>query len=390
MRPDPQPPTGSPVWDDAAWTPLPTLSGDQRTAACVIGLGGTGLTLVEALLARGESVVAIDAADVGAGAAGRNGGFLLAGCAAFYHEAIRRHGARLAGMIYEDTLAEMERLCSMVPEAVRRVGSKRLAATPEEIGDCRAHHDALVADGWPVEWYEGADGIGIFLPTDGAFNPLQRCRLQARALEARGARLFGRTPVTRVESGRGGVRVHTPHAILTAARVFVAVDGGLERILPVFEGRVRTARLQMLATGPTPEVAIPCPVYYRHGYEYWQQLPDGSVALGGFRDQGGEREWTHDATPADPVQSALEAFLRAHLRLAAPISHRWAGAVAFTPDGLPVLEEVEAGVWAMGGYSGTGNLVGALTARAAVAAALDQDLAPGRRLLGDSWRPSAH
>ena len=356
----------------------------------MIGLGGSGLTAVDLLLSRGESVVALDGADVGAGAAGRNGGFLLAGCAEFYHDAMARHGARLAGQLYEDTLAEMDRLCAAVPDAVRRVGSKRLAASASEIVDCRAHHDALLADGWPVEWYEGADGIGIFLPTDGAFNPLQRCRLQARALLDRGAHLFGRSPVTAIEPSGAGVTVRTAAATIVARRIFVAVDGGLERIFPELTGRVRTARLQMVASAPTTEVTIPCPVYYRHGYEYWQQRPDGSVALGGFRDHGGEAEWTLDASPAAPVQPLLEGFLRKQIGVSGPITHRWAGSVAFTPDGLPVVDQVRPGVWALGGYCGTGNLMGALAARAAVAAALDGDLTPGRRLLGAAWGPRAH
>ena len=48
----------------------------------------------------------------------------------------------------------------------------------------------------------------------------------------------------------------------------------------------------MLATGPAPEVKFIYPVYRRHGWDYWQQLPDGSIALGGFRDKEIEAEWT--------------------------------------------------------------------------------------------------
>ncbi|MBV9773967.1 MAG: FAD-binding oxidoreductase, partial [Gemmatimonadetes bacterium] len=49
----------------------------------------------------------------------------------------------------------------------------------------------------------------------------------------------------------------------------------------------------------------------------------------------------------------------------APITHRWAASVGYTADGLPVLEEVRPGVWAIGGYSGTGNVIGAICGRAA-------------------------
>jgi glycine/D-amino acid oxidase-like deaminating enzyme len=47
----------------------------------------------------------------------------------------------------------------------------------------------------------------------------------------------------------------------------------------------------------------------------------------------------------------------------APITHRWAATVGYTHDGLPVVSEVRRGVWAVGGYSGTGNVIGALMGR---------------------------
>lgn len=68
----------------------------------------------------------------------------------------------------------------------------------------------------------------------------------------------------------------------------------------------------------------------------------------------------------------LEKFLRQHLKVTAPVTHRWAAAVGYTPDGLPVLEEVRPKTWAVGGYNGTGNIVGALSARAAARLACGQ------------------
>jgi glycine/D-amino acid oxidase-like deaminating enzyme len=52
------------------------------------------------------------------------------------------------------------------------------------------------------------------------------------------------------------------------------------------------------------------------------------------------------------------------------VTHRWAASVGYTDDGLPVLAEVRPGVWAAGGYGGTGNVVGALCGRAAARRAL--------------------
>jgi glycine/D-amino acid oxidase-like deaminating enzyme len=124
------------------------------------------------------------------------------------------------------------------------------------------------------------------------------------------------------------------------------------------------------------------------GYEYWQQLPNGSIARGGCRDQGGEGEGSLDARPTEPVQGLLERFLREHLTVQAPITHRWAAGAAYTPSGLPLIEKVRDNVWALGGDSGTGNVIGALRARAVVAAALDGECAGVRQLLGEAWMPT--
>ena len=90
----------TPVWDDGNWRGLATLDGDASADVCVVGLGGSGLTCVRALLRGGASVIGIDAGEVAGGAAGRNGGFLLAGTYDFYHDAVARHGHHRARRIY--------------------------------------------------------------------------------------------------------------------------------------------------------------------------------------------------------------------------------------------------------------------------------------------------
>ena len=59
-------------------------------------LRSDGLTCVGELLRLGARVVGIDAGPVAAGAAGRNGGFLLAGSYHFYHDAVERLGRERA------------------------------------------------------------------------------------------------------------------------------------------------------------------------------------------------------------------------------------------------------------------------------------------------------
>jgi glycine/D-amino acid oxidase-like deaminating enzyme len=362
-------PRGHPLWDDTPVPPMPVLAGEVHADVCVVGLGGSGLVCVRELQRLGARVVGLDAGRVGGGAAGRNGGFLLAGLASFYHDAVATLGRERSRALYQLTLEELDRIEEETPEGVERGGSLRLAESEEERQDCRAQLAAMRADDLPVEWYEGPEGSGLLVPGDGSFQPLLRCRTLAAAAFAAGARLFEHSPVVSVGEGAA----HTENGVVRAPIVIVAVDGALERLLPELAPRVRTARLQMLATAPTEEVRIERPVYARWGYDYWQQRPDGSIALGGGRDVGGETEWTTEATPTAPVQEALERRLRNHLGVQAPITHRWAASVGYTEDGLPVVGEVRRGVWAIGGYSGTGNVIGALLGRGVARAVLGGD-----------------
>lgn len=353
---------GQPVWaEGSAPLGLPALSGEVRAQVCVVGLGGSGLTAVHALLDRGLDVVGLDAGPVAGGAAGRNGGLMLAGLAPFFHDAAAALGAERARALYLATMDEQERAAAATPDRVRRTGSLRIADSDEERADCEAQRDAMARAGLPVEPYDGPWGRGLRFPTDLCFDPMGRCRDLARAAGARGARLYEHSPVR--ELAADGAT--TPAGRVRAERVIVLVDGGLPRLLPELGRRVRSARLQMLATAPARDVSIPVPMYLRHGYEYTQQLPGGEVALGGFRDHQLEAEWTEDTAPTDAIQGLLDRYLRERLGTAAPVTHRWAATVAYTDGPLPVVEELPRGVFAAGGYSGTGNLVGALAGRAA-------------------------
>lgn len=349
------------MWDDGSWAGLPVLQGEVRADVCVVGLGGSGLAAVHEALERGCRVVGVDAGSVAGGAAGRNGGFLLAGLAAFHHDAVAALGRERALDLYRLSLAELRRILERDSEATRRTGSLRIATSEAEREDCERQLRAMERDGLPALAYEGPEGMGLLFPEDGVMNPMVRCRRLAAEALRKGARLFERSPVLEL----GGSSVRSAQGAVSCDGVVVAVDGGLERLLPELAGRVRTARLQMLATEPTDELRVPRPVYLRYGFEYYQQTPDGRVALGGFRDRGGEAEWTYDSDPSEPVQAMLEGFLREHLGVRAGVAHRWAASVGFTPGVLPVFTEPRPGVVAIGGYNGTGNVIGSILGRAA-------------------------
>lgn len=352
----------APAWDDGCWQPLPSLPGSTSADLCVVGLGGSGLAAVAAACDAGLNVVGIDTGAVAAGAAGRNGGFLLAGLARFHHQMCAAVGREVASELYRATLTEITRMQAQTPEHVRITGSLRIADSVEELADCESQHAALRADGLAVERYDGPEGRGLLIPTDGVFNPLARARALAREGLDAGVRLYEKTRAVEMRAGR----VVTDTGIIECHHVIVAVDGRLEALFPDLSDRVCSVRLQMLGTEPTRDVQLQRPVYSRWGYDYWQQLPDGRIVLGGARDHAMAEEWTLSAEPTPLIQRALEALLRERLRVGARITHRWAACVGYTPDSLPLVTERAPGFWVVGGYNGTGNVVGALCARAVV------------------------
>ncbi|MEX0796507.1 MAG: FAD-binding oxidoreductase [Acidimicrobiia bacterium] len=349
----------APIWEEGDWSGLPRLTDSLEADLCVVGLGGSGLSAIATGLDLGLSVIGLDGAQVGGGAAGRNGGFLLAGMPLFYHEAREIYGADTALAFYRRTIDELDRM--FAARNARRTGSLRIAANDEELADIEEELTALNGDGFAVERHDGVEGAGMLIPSDGVCNPLSRVREQARLLSDGGAQLFEHSSAVDVVAGR----VTSGSGTVEAGMIVVAVDGRLELIFPELAETVRSASLQMLATGPDRSVRFDRPVYTDFGHTYFQQLADGTIALGGLRHQYHEISWTTEDGLIDEIQSGLDGELK-DLGVQAPVTHRWYGHAAFTDDRRPIFAEMAPGVVAIGAYSGHGNVVGSIYGREAV------------------------
>ena len=147
-----------------------------------------------------------------------------------------------------------------------------------------------------------------------------------------------------------------------ADRVLVATDGYPSGLLGEIEGLIVPTRGQMIATEPLPERLFDCPHYGRHGFDYWQQTPDGRILAGGFRDSALQDEFTTDEVTTPAIQGALESFVAELVGRPLRVDYRWAGLFGLVLDFLPVVGRVpgEERVWVAGGYSGHGNVLGLL------------------------------
>ena len=146
---------------------------------------------------------------------------------------------------------------------------------------------------------------------------------------------------------------------LEADRVLVATDGYDHGLVAELADLIWPTRGQVVVSEPLDRLLYDRPHYARQGFDYWQQLPDGRVLLGGFRDTSILDELTdvEETTPA--IQSSLEAYLRELVGAGVRIERRWAGIFGLTQDMLPLVGTVPGRdrLWVAAGYSGHGNVL---------------------------------
>jgi gamma-glutamylputrescine oxidase len=269
-------------------------------------------------------------------------------------------------------------MAELAGDALLRPGSYRLAADEEERDGIRLEYEALREDGFDAQWLEDVPGAAagrfhgaISHPGDGSIQPARFVRrLAARAAEA-GVEIREHDRVEDLEA-------------IEALRVIVATDGYGHGLVPELADLVWPARGQVVASEPLDRVLYDRPHYARQGFDYWQQLPDGRILLGGFRDVSILDELTDVEETTPQIQSSLESFLHELAGRKVRVTHRWAGIFGLTQDMLPLVGPIpgrDGRVWVAGGYSGHGNVLGFACGRLVADALLGDASSPQLELL---------
>jgi glycine/D-amino acid oxidase-like deaminating enzyme len=340
--------------------PVPSRAASRHDGTVDVAIVGGGVTGCAAALRLAEGGLRVrlhEARGIAEGASGRNGGFALRGGAARYDVARETYGAERAAAYWRWTEEALERLAGLAGDALRRPGSYRLAADDEEREGIRLEFEALQEDGIAAEWLEADEIPGaaagkfhgaISHPGDGSIQPARFVRrLAALAAEA-GVDIREHDPVEDVDA-------------LEAHRVLVATDGYGHGLVSELADLIWPTRGQVIGSAPLDRVLYDRPHYARQGFDYWQQLPDGRVLLGGFRDVSIMDELTDVEETTPTIQKSLESFLFELVGGEVEITHRWAGIFGLTQDMLPLVGPVpgrDGRVWVAGGYSGHGNVLG--------------------------------
>jgi glycine/D-amino acid oxidase-like deaminating enzyme len=345
------------------WAPPPekypgTLP--EKADVLIVGGGIAGTSLLWHLARRRIDAVLLERNHLAWGASGRNAGFLLAGVASSYAEAVRTYGRDKAREVWAVTNENHDRMIEAargMEVGHRRLGSAILPASDDERALLIESEHLLKEDGFEARW----DGSRLVNPRDGQVDP--SAMVAALARQARERAIREGVNVVALEPRRLGVVITAADgAQCDAGVVILATNAYTGSLVPSV--KIQPTRAQMVATEPDPNAITDMPVYSNFGYRYWRQLATGEVLLGGWRDTALGTEKTDEDEPTAEIQSQLDRALT-DLHVTAGVTHRWAGTMGFTESGLPLAGPVEGmpNVYICAGFTGHGMGFAFMTAK---------------------------
>ncbi|HET9782398.1 MAG TPA: FAD-dependent oxidoreductase [Candidatus Dormibacteraeota bacterium] len=345
------------------WAPPPEkYPGRMPDKADVLIIGGgiAGTSLLWHLARRRIDAVLLERNHLAWGASGRNAGFLLAGVASSYAEAVSTYGRQQAREVWEVTNENHDRMLEAargMSVGHRRLGSAIVPASDGERALLIESEQLLLEDGFQARW----DGSRLVNPRDGEIDPA--AMVAALGRQARDGAIREGVNIVSLESRRHGVTVTSDAAAqCDAGVVIVATNAYTPQLLP--NVKIQPTRAQMVATAPDPNPIADMPVYSNFGYRYWRQRATGEVLLGGWRDTSLETEKTYDDDPTAEIQAHLDRAL-SDLHVTAEVTHRWAGTMGFTESGLPLAGPVDGmpNLYLCAGFTGHGMGFAFMTAK---------------------------
>ncbi|MGH7910907.1 MAG: NAD(P)/FAD-dependent oxidoreductase [Candidatus Dormibacteraceae bacterium] len=352
------PQTTDPVWGVSPGDRRGSLP--EQADVLVVGGGIAGVSTLWWLRQSGRSGVLVEADRLAFGASGRNAGVIGSGPNRPYAAAVRDFGRARVAEITAFTLENHERLVEALAGRspnYRRRGGQTWPVDGEEAALLEESAELEREDGFGAEW----NGRCLVHPHNGEHNPVET--VLALASDAPEGSIREGVRVTGLESSADGVLVETRDGgSCRAAAVVIALNAYTPQLLP--EVPIAPTRAQALATAPVAHQVAPCPQGRDHGYQYWNQLADGRVVAGGYRNLAIPEEVGYEMAITPTLQSALERHL-VGIEADQPVTHRWAGIMGFTELGLPLVGPAPGrpNVYLCAGFTGHGFATSFLSAR---------------------------
>lgn len=348
-----------------AYAPSPPLEGDIAVDVAIIGGGYTGLsTAIEFRRDHpGSSVAVLEAAVVGYGASGRNGGFNMTLFGLEPEVTKLRWGRERtidSHRYAQRAVAWVKRIIeeNSLDSDYRHTGMLRVSYTPRQLqrleGTLRLMRELGLDDDIT---FRTAEELRREFHTDryigalsqretGILNPCKHARELKRLAVAAGARVFEQTPVDLIERSAGNIRLQTRGGMVTAQKLVVATNAYTSALrgLPKLKSRQTAMWTFQVVTEPlSAEQWASLGWNGRESFEdnrqlvhYFRPTVDGRITMGGGDvATHGRGHFDHDFAPH------IWRHCEEHLRWIFPqlgeaaIEYRWGGPVSVNVDMTP-------------------------------------------------------
>ncbi|SFX07218.1 NAD(P)/FAD-dependent oxidoreductase [Marinospirillum alkaliphilum] len=347
----------------------PHLSESIETQVCVIGAGYTGLSTALFLAEAGFKVVILEAATVGWGASGRNGGQMVNSYSRDLDVVARQtsaDAARLLGqMAFEGGRIIRQRVKHYGIQCDLQDGAVFAALNPRQMKELE-HQKKL----WESHGYDQLELLdkqalqqqvnteryigGSMDHGSGHIHPLNLALGEAAAFESLGGVIYEHSAVVDIQQGQPAV-VKTAQGVVKAEWVVVAGNAYLGKLLPQLASKSMPCGTQVLATEPLGEELarslIPrnaCIEDCNYLLDYYRLSADHRLIYGGGVVYGAR----------DPVD--IERLIRPKMLKTFPqlqnvkVDYTWTGNFLLTLSRLPQMGRIGSNVFYSQGCSGHG------------------------------------
>ncbi len=339
----------------------------------IVGAGISGLSTAYWLNKEDPTlkIAIVEKSRLGFGASGRNAGFVTCGSVEHFNRLISKHGKDEAVEIWKFAETNLKLLKEYIIldqdkeiEFTKR-GAYSLAAQDTEFNELKSVAKTMAELDIPVEVYNSSEieknvGAvnfvgGIKYLDDAETNPVLLLELMKTKIKAD---FFEMTEAYNHQATPNGTRIlKTDNGDFECQMIIYCLNGYSPNINPYFADKIYATRAQILMMEPAP-LFMNGPCYANFYLDYFRQMPNGSLLIGGFRQLEKETEVGYSDHVTEVIQNALHEFIRTHLPALKnkKISHRWGGIMGFSKDGQPMIGALpeDNQIFFAGGYTGHG------------------------------------
>lgn len=345
------------------------LQGDHSCDVCVIGAGYTGLSSALFLAEQGYTVRVLEAATVGFGASGRNGGQIVNSysrdidaverCTNPKHAQLIGHMAFEGAQIIRERVARYNISCDLKDGGIFAAFSSkqmRHLEAQQKLWARYGHTELEILNQADIRTEVATQNYvgGMLDKTGGHIHPLNLALGEAQAFEQLGGIIHENSPAINIKSG-SPVSVQTPQGSISCQFLVVAGNAYLGNLIPELSSKSMPCGSQVITTEPLGESMARALISHDYCIEdcnylldYYRLSADHRLIYGGGVTYGAR-------TPTNIQASILPKLLKTFPQLkGVKIDYAWTGNFLLTLSRLPQVGRIGGNIYYSQGCSGHG------------------------------------